>query len=120
MNILNIEDTAIKHNDICKVLREKETINIDWVKNLEDALEKIEKNSYDLIITDMYYPLVRGGAEEEAGMKLIEELQQLHIRTPIIVCSSVKLKISEVLGTICYSKESNWEDELREMVGSMI
>ena len=35
MHILNIEDDAIKHRDICKVLENCGIREIDWAKNLD-------------------------------------------------------------------------------------
>ena len=68
MRVLNIEDDVAKHNNICKVLKRNGFIRIDWAKNLEDGMELIKSSidssdPYMLVVTDMYYPLVKGGKE---------------------------------------------------------
>lgn len=118
MKVLNIEDTAVKHADLCKVLRKSGITDIDWVKNLEDALKQLEdqSNSYDLVITDMYYPLEQGGTEVEAGEILMQRMKDMQLMIPMIVCSSVRLKIPDILGTVYYSKNSDWERQLQDLI----
>lgn len=118
MKILNIEDTATKHADICKALRKSGVTDIDWAKNLEDGLELLKAHSkdYDLVITDMYYPLVQGGSEAMAGEILIRKMEELQLTIPIIACSSVRLAIPEILGTVYYSPNCDWERDLQELV----
>ncbi|MDD7641720.1 MAG: response regulator [bacterium] len=121
MRVLNLEDDVTKHNNICKVLKRYGFIRIDWAKNLEDGMELI-KNSMDcsdpyaLFVTDMYYPLVRGGKEEKAGELFIASIKELNIDTPIIVCSSVRYRIPDILGTVYYSEKIDWENELRGLI----
>lgn len=121
MRVLNLEDDVAKHNNICKVLKRYGFTRIDWAKNLEDGMELI-KNSMDcsdpyaLFVTDMYYPLVRGGKEEKAGEIFIDSIKEMNIDTPVIVCSSVRYRIPNILGTVYYSEKADWENELRELI----
>ena len=121
MRVLNIEDDAAKHNNICKVLKRYGLTRIDWAKNLEDGMELVQNSMdcldpYALFITDMFYPIVKGGKEESAGEMFIGRIKEMNINTPIIVCSSVKYRIADILGTVYYSEKENWEDELRELI----
>ena len=73
MKVLNIEDDAFKHNDICKVLTSCGVNTVYWEKNYEDGCKAIKNaedagKPYDLIITDMYYPREAGGKEEASGV----------------------------------------------------
>ena len=65
MKVLHIEDTVIKHYEICKVMKKCGVLEIDWVKTLDDALQMVREHKleYNLIVTDMYYPLTPGGDE---------------------------------------------------------
>lgn len=119
MFVLNIEDDIYKHNDICNVMKKGSFSNlqIDCEHNLADAIEKIaEQNDlgkpYDLIITDMWYPSENGGIESESGEMLIETVRDNNWNIPIILCSSVRYRIPEILGTVHYSKNGDWESEL--------
>ena len=121
MRVLNLEDDVAKHNNICKVLKRNGFIRIDWAKNLEDGMELIKSSidssdPYMLVVTDMYYPLVKGGKEEQAGEILINRIKKMHIDIPIIVCSSVRYRIPDILGTVYYSEKIDWEDELRGLI----
>ena len=46
MKVLNIEDDAFKHNDICKVLTSCGVNTVYWEKNYEDGWKAI-KNAED-------------------------------------------------------------------------
>ena len=121
MYVLNIEDNAIKHRDICKVLEDCGEREVGWVKNLEDGMNRLKQavrqtRPYDLIITDMYYPLTAGGKEMEAGELLIQRVAEMGLDIPIILCSSVNYRIPEILGTVHYAEHVDWEDDLRKLV----
>lgn len=118
MRVLNIEDDAIKHSNICKALNRHGIVECDWVKNLEDAIKMVRdhKTDYELIITDMFYPLNPGGDEVEAGFIFIREMKEKEIAIPIIVCSSVSYQVSDVLGTVHYSEKIDWEKQLGSLI----
>ena len=78
MLVLNNEDDAFKHYNICKALRSGglSDLHIECKSNLEAGIEKIEEQNelgkpYDLIITDMWYPQSNGGREAGSGERLI-------------------------------------------------
>ena len=79
-----------------------------------------QPQDYDLVITDMYYPLEPGGSEEEAGKILISKMKEMQLNIPIIVCSSARYRIEEILGAVLYSEKSDWERQLQEMVRSLV
>ena len=121
MRILNIEDNVIKQNDICKVLSGAGFRDVDWAGNLNEGVKMIEDHMssdtpYDLVITDMWYPREAGGEEEESGSLLIQMIKDKGWELPVIVCSSVRYIIPDILGTVYYSPKENWEDELRNLV----
>ena len=124
MHVLNIEDDAIKHRDICRVLENCGITEIDWAKNLEDGIARLQQpdnqsKSYDLIITDMFYPLAPGGRETEAGEILIKKVKQMNLNIPIILCSSINYRIPEILGTVHYMNHVDWENDLRELINKI-
>ena len=87
-NILLIEDNIYKAIDIERALEECGVTNITRVGFLEEALERLEV-SFDLIITDMQYPLQCGGdCDLEAGFKLIEYLKENELAIPVVICST--------------------------------
>ncbi|MCD8038489.1 MAG: response regulator [Lachnospiraceae bacterium] len=121
MYVLNVEDDAWKHRDICKVLESCGVKQIDRAGNLEEGLGMLgrsvsQEKPYDLIVTDMYYPLSPGGSEARAGMLLIEKVKEMNCAIPIVVCSSVELKIPGILGAVHYSQRTDWENDLRKLV----
>lgn len=60
----------------------KEGLEADVVSNGEELLEHLEKNHYDLIVTDLVMPKLD-------GFKVLEECQRKGITTPIIVTSNL-------------------------------
>ena len=102
--------------------------NIDHADNAVDGLDMIEAaitegKPYDLIVSDMYFPMSKGGMEVQAGMYVIEELSARGIDVPIIVCSSARMVIPDIVGCIHYNPYRNDLDadmrELIELIGSM-
>lgn len=125
MHILHIEDNVFKHRDICNVLQTCGKVEIAWAKNLEEGIEMIQRSvedsrQYDIIITDMYYPLVQGGAEVEAGELLIQKIREMGLVIPVILCSSADIRMQGILGTVHYSEREDWESELRKLVKSQM
>lgn len=115
MRILHIEDDTFKHHSIKRVLEGCGKMEIVWVNNLEDGLAQIA-NEFDLIITDMWYPVKPGAPETESGSLLIQTAKEQQWNIPIILCSSVRYRIPEIYGTIYYSDKEDWESELRSMI----
>ncbi len=125
MKVLNIEDSPFKHYDVSKVVLSCTKAEIDWSTNLRDGLEKIQYaldqwQPYDLIITDMFYPLKPGQRDEEAGKILIQNVMDQGLTTPIILCSTVKYDFPEILGCIHYSDLADWESDLKKLVEKAI
>ena len=123
MFVLNIEDDVYKHHDICKALRNGglSELRIELEGNLSDGIKKIrEQNAlgkpYDLIITDMWYPEYSGGQEAESGEKLINVVKENGWNIPIILCSSVNYRFSDILGSVHYSENEDWENILIQLV----
>lgn len=54
-------------------------------KSTEDALERLQKKSYDLIISDMGRP-----PDMHAGYTLLEKVKEMHIPTPFIIYAGSK------------------------------
>ena len=123
MFILNIEDDVFKHHSICKALRSGgfNDLHIECKGNLKEGIDAIEKHnemgqSYDLIITDMWYPEFSGGREAESGEKFIEIAQERLWDIPIILCSSVNYNYPGILGSVHYSENENWENKIVQLV----
>jgi CheY-like chemotaxis protein len=58
-------------------------IEIDLSTSTEDAMEKMRRQSYDLVISDMGRP-----ADPRAGYTLLDQLRNRGDRTPFIIYSS--------------------------------
>ena len=120
--VLNFEDLPSKHVAVRRALERCGVPNIDHADNAVEGLDMIEAaiaegKPYDLIISDMYFPVSKGGMEVQAGMYVIEELQARGINVPIIVCSSARMVIPEIVGCIHYNPYRNDLDaDMRELV----
>lgn len=121
MKVLLVEDNAIKQSDIKRVIKKiNYNAEIEWQRDLKSACETLQENKYDLIVTDMWYPALPGGEDNESGTELIEFAKENNINTPLIVCSSIQYRIPGILGAIKYNKDSNWDIEMLDLVRSII
>lgn len=119
MKVLNFEDNVFKHSNIVKALKKNGISDVTWVKSIEDGLEEIEDadEPYDLIISDMHYPVKsRGESDFSAGEKLIEILREKNIDIPVIICSSMRIYIPGMYGTVWYDERSEWREELKKLI----
>ena len=120
--VLNFEDLPSKHVAVRRALERCGVSHVDHVENAVDGLDMIEAaiadgKPYDLIVSDMYFPMSKGGMEVPSGMYVIEELRNRGIHVPVIVCSSARMVIPEIVGCIHYSPFRNdLNEDMREMV----
>lgn len=126
MRILNIEDNVFKHRAIYDALKNGKISNMTMERadNLEAGLRRFQEEAdlqqpFDLIITDMWYSERPGSQETNCGEKLIRIAQDNGWKVPIILCSSINYRIPEILGTIYYSENEDWERELVGLVKSI-
>ena len=54
---------------------------IDTARDGEEALKKLQKAAYDLLVTDLVMP-------GRTGMELLEALTELASKIPILICSA--------------------------------
>lgn len=126
MRVLNVEDDPFKQNEIKSVLRGMGITDITLVECVDDAiksvLESIDNNNpYNLIISDMQFPLFSDGKiDDRAGCKFFEELKRQNVNIPVIMCSSANLvKIPGTLGSVHYSKNTDLREEFRRLIADI-
>ena len=124
MRALNLEDNAIKHSKIKRCLNECGFNDVTWVRNLEDGLAAIDEalaggDSYDVIITDMWYPLQAGGQDHDSGADLIAELSRKGISIPVIICSTIQYRFDEIYGAVQCQDSLDWESKLKKMLNDL-
>lgn len=119
------DDESLKAIAIKRALESNGVANIKIVGNQEQLWEEIYKsredgNPVDLIVSDMQYPLTRGGdPDEECGFKLIERLKEEGIKIPVIICSSINYRVPEALGCVWYNKLNDVKMAFREVLGRL-
>lgn len=119
--VLNIEDVMTKHVDVRRALERCGVPTIEHASSAMAALMMIENaidegKPYHAIVSDMYFPMNPGGVEEQSGMYIIEELKNRGIDVPIIVCSSARMVIPEIVGCIHYNPRNDLDADMREMI----
>ena len=122
LNVLVVDDDIIKSIDIKKALEVNGVKNIQLLGNQAAVWEEIEKaeetgKRIDLIVTDMHYPLNPGQeAECDAGFILLDELKRKGKNIPVIICSSINYNEPKALGCVWYSKFTDIEFDVREIL----
>lgn len=120
--VLNIEDIVSKHVAVVRSLNRCGITEVDHATTAMEALAMIETaiedgKPYHLIVSDMYFPMFPGEGETQSGMYVIEELENRGIDVPVIVCSSARMVIPEIVGCIHYSPYRNDLDaDMRDMI----
>lgn len=120
--VLNFEDSIPKHVDVKRALERCGIPVIDHAMSAMAGLAMIdtaieEGKPYDLIVSDMYFPKFPGDGESRSGEYVIDELQARGIDIPVIVCSSARLVLEDVVGCIHYNPYRNDLDaDMRELV----
>lgn len=124
LKTLYFEDDPDKYWEVSNVL-ERAGIKADWVTDLQDGLQKWEAETaagepYELVLTDMQFPLTPGGAVcSDAGDQVIARLREKKDFVPVIVCSSVQYRVPEAYGCVWYSKLQMWQSDLLRLVQSI-
>lgn len=122
MRVLNVEDNAMKHYQIKRVLEHCGAKEVDCCNNLQEGLERLKETQgtekqYNLLVTDMNYPLMKGGMSDgQAGEKLIQRLKEEGIVIPTIICSTRRFTGEGVLGSVWYSNLRDIEEDFREIL----
>lgn len=122
MRVLHFEDDAIKHSQISNVLKSAGFTDVTWVTSIEEGQKLLEEQAgaFDLILSDMQFPVQKNGKiDEEAGKKLISLLKEKQIRIPIVIMSSLNYIIRDADRCIWYSDRNDWESELRAYVRNL-
>ena len=76
-NILVIDDEQVVLDAVKKILG-SENFNVDESKDATDALKKIDKHKFDLILCDIMMPDID-------GFKFLDELNHRKNNTPVIM-----------------------------------
>ena len=121
--ILLIEDNIYKAIDIERALEVCGITNIVRVGFQEDALELIEEGKhFDLIITDMRYPLCRGGdTDNEAGFKLIEYLNKKSFEIPVVICSTSNYENAlGIFGAVWYNELNDIRRDFKKIIQKLV
>ena len=122
LHVLLIDDEVMKAQDIKKALKFNKISRITYVTDQEQAWKELENedNHFDLIVTDMYYPL-NGGEKpvDNAGLILLEELKKKGICIPVIICSSANVVTPDALGTVWYSPLRDLDDEFGRVLRNL-
>ena len=69
MKVIHLEDSVDKHMKVCRELQKIGVISVEWATSVSEGLEKIEAARqegapYELVISDMHYPIRRGEAAD--------------------------------------------------------
>jgi CheY-like chemotaxis protein len=79
-SILIVEDD-VKMIDIIKRALEPLRCAVDTARNGDEALKRIGKNAYNLVITDLMMP-------RHTGFDLLDSLRNDGSKVPVLVCSA--------------------------------
>lgn len=125
MKILVLEDEADKYFEVRRALEYNGVSEIDRAKNQKDGFDLIYENnkngdSYDVVVTDMQYPLEQGASiDQEAGFKLLERFQKEGIDIPVIICSRLNYSEPDAFGTVWCDDRRDLNADFKELIDKL-
>lgn len=122
MKILQMEDSTNKYMSIRSVLQSVGITDIVWEESVEEGMKHIDNpdEAFDLIISDMHFPLKSGGPSDlDAGEEVIKEIQKRGLDIPVIIISSMRLRVPEAYQCIWYVESRDWENDLRNCIKAL-
>jgi CheY-like chemotaxis protein len=115
-NILVIDDEVAVNNNIRKILV-KSDYHVDQAVTKEEALQRIQRHAYKLILLDLKIPGVQ-------GLELLKEIRDRHPETRVIIITgyaSIETAVEVArLGAIDYLPKPFTPDEVRNAAESAI
>jgi two-component system, NtrC family, response regulator PilR len=78
--ILIVDDDDVIRETLCELLSSQYVC--EAADNAEQALAKLQEKRFDLVLTDISMPGL-------TGLDLLEKVQNLHPKTPVIIISGV-------------------------------
>ena len=112
MKILIVDDEDIVHKSCQRILRD-ENYAIDSAYSAEEALDKIEKISYDLIISDLMMPGM-------GGMEFLRIIKELQMDVTVIIftgyATAETARKALKMGAFDYIPKPFTPEEFREVV----
>lgn len=107
-SILVVDDEQIVHESVRRIL-EEEGYRVDGALRVDQALEKLATQSYDIMLTDLMMP-------ERSGMEAVEAVARDHPETGVVVFTGFATVDSAVqsmkLGALDYLPKPFTPDEL--------
>ncbi|MGD0056928.1 MAG: response regulator [Methanomassiliicoccales archaeon] len=96
VRLLMVEDN-VEHLDLCKEYLPKDQFIIDAALTSTEAIEKLKKNKYDLIVLDYALP-------DFDGIELLRRIKPMGLKVPIIfttVCDDAYISFEAMKGGAC-------------------
>lgn len=122
LNVLVVDDNVLKSINIKRALEFNGISKVTLVGNQEAVWNLIDGgNHYDLIVTDMHYPLQKGAvADHKAGVILIEKMKEKGIDIPVIICSTRNFTSPDILGTVWYNELRDIDFEFKNVLERLV
>lgn len=115
-NVLVIDDEQIVHESVQRIL-EDEGYRVDAAFRVDQALDKLSKQSYDLVLTDLMMP-------DRSGMDAVEAVARDHPDTGVVMFTGYATVDSAVqsmkLGAFDYLPKPFTPDELVTVLGNAL
>ena len=114
--ILVIDDEQIVHESVSRILEDEGYI-VDAAYRVDQALDKLSKGRYDLVLTDLMMP-------DRSGMDAVEAVARDHPDTGVVMFTGYATVDSAVqsmkLGAFDYLPKPFTPDELVEVIGNAL
>ncbi len=81
VRVLVVDDTAVERHLVGNLLNAIEGIEIEYAENGVDALDKLKRAMFNLVLTDLMMPMMD-------GLQLLDEVSRLYPQTPVVLMTA--------------------------------
>ena len=116
MKLLYIEDDPVKAYEVQKAILNAGIKSGDITKcsTYPQAEEALDTETFDVIVSDMFYPGA-DGREVAGGEMIIQKAGILSHTPPVVIISSQQFTIPEAVSCIWYNENEMWEEKLKKI-----
>lgn len=99
MKVLIVDDMKYKQDEIIYALKQKGIEDYEIAESVRDALLLLKQNKFDIIITDLGLPRIKGEYVDNPleGLEMLEGLSYRKILVPTIIYSTTDIPSDDLI-----------------------
>ena len=114
LSVLLVENDPVASHLFRRSLEENHSCLVDQASNLNEAMTKLKRNSYHLL-------LVESELDQENGVNLVDEVRRIHLNIPVVLMAcepnqDLRERVKNSIGVTLLIKNENHYQELSNIL----